>query len=282
LIPAGLDPAFGINIFKGKTGGEMAFKYLMVEKGPPVCWVKFNRPPVNALNTEMVLELEQVFDELAADEQTSVIILTGQGRAFVAGADIAELSGFSALDARRFAQNGHRCLAKIAGIEKVVIAAINGFALGGGCELALACDLRIMVEGAKIGQPEVKLGLLPGFGGTQRLARLVGPGVAKELIFTGDNIDAAEALRLGLVNRVVKPEELVPFVSELAAKIAAQGPAAVRLAKACINHGLDTDLNTGCAYEIEAFGVCFATGEPAEGTRAFLEKRNPQWKKGKE
>jgi enoyl-CoA hydratase len=260
----------------------MDFKYLIVEKSPPVCWVKFNRPPVNALNTEMVLEIERVFDALSLEDEISVIILTGQGKAFVAGADIAEMSNFSASEARRFAQNGHRCLAKIAGIEKVVIAAINGFALGGGCELALACDLRIMVEGAKIGQPEVNLGLLPGFGGTQRLARLVGSGVAKELIFTGDNIDASEALRIGLVNRVVKPEELIPCVSDLAAKIAARGPAAVRLAKSCINRGLDTDLSTGCAYEIEAFAVCFATGEPREGTRAFLEKRKPEWKKGEE
>jgi enoyl-CoA hydratase len=257
----------------------MEFKYLIVEKQAPVCWVKFNRPPVNALNTEMVLEIEKLFDELSVDNDTSIIVLTGQGKAFIAGADIAEMSGFSALEARQFAQNGHRCLNKIARIEKVVIAAINGFALGGGCELALACDLRIMVEGAKIGQPEVNLGLIPGFGGTQRLARLVGPGAAKELIFTGEQIDAAEALRLGLVNRVVKPEELIPVVSELAGIIAARGPAAVRLAKACINHGLDTDLNTGCAYEIEAFGVCFASGEPAEGTKAFLQKRKPEWKR---
>lgn len=255
----------------------MDFKFLVVERSEPICWVKFNRPPVNALNTEMVLEIERAFDELANDNNTSVIILTGQGKAFVAGADINEMSDFSALDARRFAYIGHRCLAKIANSEKVVIAAINGFALGGGCELALACDIRIMVEGAKIGQPEVNLGLIPGFGGTQRLARLVGPGIAKELILTGDNIDAAEALRIGLVNRVVKPEELIGVVTDLAAKIAAKGPAAIRLAKSCINRGLDTDLTTGCAYEIEAFGLCFATGEPAEGTRAFLEKRKPKW-----
>ncbi|MEN9978825.1 MAG: enoyl-CoA hydratase-related protein [candidate division WOR-3 bacterium] len=260
----------------------MEFRYLLVEEKPPVCWVRFNRPPVNALNTEMVLEIEQLFDELAKKPEILVIILTGQGKAFIAGADIAEMSGFSALAARRFAQQGHRCLDKIARIEKVVIAAINGFALGGGCELALACDLRIMVEGAKIGQPEVNLGLIPGFGGTQRLARLVGPGIAKELIFSGEPVDAAEAWRIGLVNRVVKPEELLSVAAEVAERIASRGPAAVRLAKACINHGLDTDLQTGCAYEIEAFGVCFASGEPAEGTRAFLEKRNPDWKKGKE
>lgn len=260
----------------------MEFRYLVVEEKPPVCWVRFNRPPVNALNTEMVLEIERLFDELTTKAQIAVVILTGQGKAFIAGADIAEMSNFSALTARRFAQQGHQCLDKIARIEKVVIAAINGFALGGGCELALACDLRIMAEGAKIGQPEVNLGLIPGFGGTQRLARLVGPGIAKELIFSGEPIDAAEAWRIGLVNRVVKPEELLSVTAEVAARIASRGPTAVRLAKACINHGLDTDLQTGCAYEIEAFGVCFASGEPAEGTRAFLEKRNADWKIGKE
>ncbi len=257
----------------------MEFKYLVLNKEAPICWLKFNRPPVNALNTEMILEIEQAFDLIARDEEIMVIVLTGQGKAFIAGADIAEMSGFSPLEARRFARNGHRMLSKIAGIEKVVIAAINGFALGGGCELALACDLRIIAEGAKIGQPEVNLGLIPGFGGTQRLARLIGPGFAKELIFTGDALDADAALRIGLVNRVVKPEELIPVVSELAGKIADRGPAAVRLAKLCISHGLDTDLNTGCAYEIEAFGLCFATGEPQEGTDAFLKKRKPEWKR---
>ncbi len=260
----------------------MDFKYLKTERSGNIFWVRFNRPPVNALNTEMVLEIEGLFDSLSKDDDIRVIVLTGEGRAFVAGADIAEMSNFSAVEARTFAQNGHRCLAKIASIEKVVIAAINGFALGGGCEIALACDIRIIAEGAKIGQPEVNLGLLPGFGGTQRLARLVGPGIAKELIFTGDNIDAGEALRIGLVNKVVKPEELISYVDSLAKRIAEKGPAAVRLAKSAINRGLDTDLATGCAYEIEAFGLCFATNEPKEGTRAFLEKRKPDWEKGKE
>ncbi len=260
----------------------MDFKYLILNTAEGIAWVKFNRPPVNALNTEMVLEIEKLFDQLAIRNDISVIVLTGEGKAFIAGADIAEMSGFSPLQARVFAQNGHRALAKIAGIEKVTIAAINGFALGGGCELALACDIRVIAAGARIGQPEVNLGLLPGFGGTQRLARLVGPGIAKELIFTADAIDAAEALRIGLVNKVVNPEELIPFVTEMAKKIASKGPTAVRLAKTCINRGLDTDLGTGCAYEIEAFGLCFASGEPHEGTRAFLEKRQPDWKKGKE
>ncbi len=260
----------------------MDYKHLIVSKADGIGWLKFNRPPVNALNTEVVLEIERAFDRFATQDDVRVIVLTGEGRTFVAGADIAEMSNFSPLEARVFAQNGHRALAKVAGIEKPVIAAVNGFALGGGCEVALACDIRVLADTAKIGQPEVNLGLLPGFGGTQRLARLVGPGKAKELIFTADPVDAAEALRIGLANMVVPADKLIATVTELAQKIASKGPVAVRLAKTCINRGLDTDLNTGNAFEIEAFGVCFSSGEPAEGTRAFLEKRKPDWKPAKE
>jgi enoyl-CoA hydratase len=254
------------------------FKYLIVSKADSIGWLRFNRPPVNALNTEVVFEVERAFDWFAAQEDVLVVVLTGEGKAFVAGADIAEMSGFTPLQARVFAQNGHRALAKVAGIEKPVIAAVNGFALGGGCEIALACDIRVLADTAKIGQPEVNLGLLPGFGGTQRLARLVGPGIAKELIFTADAIDAAEALRIGLANKVVPADKLIETVTEMAKKIAGKGPTAVRLAKACVNRGLDADLGTGNAYEIETFGVCFSSGEPAEGTKAFLEKRKPQWR----
>ncbi len=257
----------------------MEFKYLLVSKSDGIGRVKFNRPPVNALNTEMVLEIEKAFAWFAARDDVLVVVATGEGKAFVAGADIAEMSGFTPMQARVFAQNGHRALTQIAEMEKPVIAAVNGFALGGGCELALACDIRILAEGVKIGQPEVNLGLIPGFGGTQRLARLVGPGVAKELIFTGEAIDASEALRIGLANKVVPPDRLIPTATEMAQKIAAKGPAAVKLAKSCINRGLNVDLATGNAYEIEAFGMCFSTGEPAEGTKAFLEKRKPDWKK---
>ncbi|MEO0078653.1 MAG: enoyl-CoA hydratase-related protein [candidate division WOR-3 bacterium] len=260
----------------------MDYKHLIVSKADGIGWLKFNRPPVNALNTVVVLEIERAFDWFAAQDDVKVIVLTGEGRAFVAGADIAEMSNFTPLEARVFAQNGHRALAKVAGIEKPVIAAVNGFALGGGCEVALACDIRVLADTAKIGQPEVNLGLLPGFGGTQRLARLVGPGKAKELIFTAEPVDAAEALRIGLANMVVPADKLIATVTELAHKIAGKGPVAVRLAKTCINRGLDTDLNTGNAFEIEAFGVCFSSGEPAEGTRAFLEKRKPDWKPAKE
>ncbi|MBM3315395.1 crotonase [candidate division WOR-3 bacterium] len=260
----------------------MEFKYLLVSKAEGIGWVRFNRPPMNALSTEFVLEIEKAFDWLATQVDVAVVICTGEGRAFIAGADIAEMSKFNALQARAFAQNGHRMLSKVANIEKPVIAAINGWALGGGCEFALACDVRIISEAAKIGQPEVGLGLIPGFGGTQRLARLVGPGMAKELIFTGDQIDAAEALRIRLVNKVVAPDKLAETATEMARKIASKGPTAVKLAKACINRGLDVDLNTGNAYEVEAFGVCFASGEQKEGTEAFLQKRKADWKKAKE
>ena len=257
----------------------MEFKYLKVSKAEGIGWLRFDRPPVNALSTALVLELSQAMDWFAAQDDVFVIVLTGEGKAFVAGADIAEMSAFTPMQARVFAQNGHRAMAKIANIEKPVIAAINGFALGGGCEIALACDIRVLADTAKIGQPEVNLGLIPGFGGTQRLARLVGPGIAKELIWTADALDANEALRIGLANKVVPADQLIPAVTEMAKKIAGKGPTAVRLAKSCINRGLDCDLGTGNAYEIEAFGVCFASKEPAEGTAAFLGKRKPDWTK---
>jgi len=258
------------------------FKYLVVRKEDGIGWLKFNRPPMNALNTELVLELDRAMDWLAVQDDALVIVLYAEGRMFVAGADIAEMSKFTPMQAREFARNGHRALGKIAGCEKPVIAAVNGFALGGGCEIALACDIRVLADTVKIGQPEVNLGLIPGFGGTQRLARLVGPGIAKELILTADAIDAAEALRIGLANKVVPADKLIETVTDMAKRIAAKGPTAIRLAKACVNLGQDTDLATGNSYEVEAFGVCFSTKEPAIGTSAFLAKQKPDWKKAKE
>ena len=260
----------------------MDFKYLIVRKEDGIGWLKFNRPPMNALNTELVLELDRAMDWLAVQDDALVIVLYAEGRMFVAGADIAEMSKFTPMQAREFARNGHRALGKIAGCEKPVIAAVNGYALGGGCEIALACDIRVLADTVKIGQPEVNLGLIPGFGGTQRLARLVGPGIAKELIFTADAIDATEALRIGLANKVVPADKLIETVTDMAKRIAAKGPTAIRLAKACVNLGQDTDLATGNSYEVEAFGVCFSTKEPAIGTSAFLAKQKPDWKKAKE
>jgi enoyl-CoA hydratase len=254
------------------------FKYLIVRKEDGVGWLKVNRPPMNALNTELVLELERAMDWFAHEDDVMVVVVCAEGRAFVAGADIAEMSAFTPMQAREFARNGHRALGKMATMDKPVIAAVNGFALGGGCEIAIACDIRVLADTVKIGQPEVNLGLIPGFGGTQRLARLVGPGIAKELIFTGDAIDAAEAYRIGLANRVVPADQLMTTVTDMAKKIASKGPTAVKLAKACINLGQDTDLATGNSYEVEAFGVCFSTNEPAIGTKAFLAKQKPVWK----
>lgn len=259
----------------------MEFKYLVVRKEDGVGWLKVNRPPMNALNTEVVLELERAMDWFAHEDDVLVVVIYGEGKMFVAGADIAEMTAFTPMQAREFARRGHRALGKIAGMDKPVIAAVNGFALGGGCEIAIACDIRVLADTVKIGQPEVNLGLIPGFGGTQRLARLVGPGIAKELIFTADAIDAAEAYRIGLANKVVPADKLIETVAAMAKKIAAKGPTAVKLAKACINLGQDSDLATGNSYEIEAFGICFSSQEPAEGTKAFLEKRKPNWNVGK-
>jgi len=258
------------------------FRYLIVRKEDGVGWLKMNRPPMNALNTEIVIEIEQAMDWFAHEDDVMVVVVYAEGKMFVAGADIAEMSKLTPMQAREFARNGHRALGKIANSEKPVIAAVNGFALGGGCEIALACDIRVLADTVKIGQPEVNLGLIPGFGGTQRLARLVGPGIAKELIFTGDAIDANEAMRIGLANKVVPAEKLMETVTEMAKKIAAKGPTAVKLAKACINIGQDTDLATGNSYEVEAFGVCFSTKEPAIGTSAFQAKQKPDWKAAKE
>jgi enoyl-CoA hydratase len=255
----------------------METKFLNVTKENHVAIIKLNRPPVNALNTEFILEIEEYFKELEKDEETRVIVLIGEGKAFVAGADIAEMKEFDPIHAREFAQNGHRTLNKIESINKVVIAAINGFALGGGCEIALACDLRIMAENAKIGQPEVNLGIIPGFGGTQRLPRLVGTGIGKELIFTGDTIDAQEALRIGLVNKVVPQDNILEAAKEIARKIASKGPRAIKTAKSIINQGLDLELHSGNSLEIRHFGACFGSEEPKEGMAAFLEKRKPNW-----
>ncbi|MEO0091854.1 MAG: enoyl-CoA hydratase-related protein [candidate division WOR-3 bacterium] len=253
-------------------------KNLLVTIEDNIAIIKFNRPQVlNALNTETILELEQVLDELATNSDVRVIILTGEGKAFVAGADISEMRNFTSVQARIFAQNGHRVLSKLENIEKPVIAAINGFALGGGCEIALACDIRILSENAKIGQPEVNLGIIPGFGGTQRLARLCGAGIAKELIYTGDMIDAQEAYRIGLANKVVPLDKLIDTAKEFAKKIMNKGPIAIRMTKTIINRGIDSNLETAKELEIETFALCFSTGEPKEGMSAFLEKRKASW-----
>jgi enoyl-CoA hydratase len=261
-----------------KEGG-MELKNISLEIKDKVGIVKMNRPEaLNALNMETLLELSRAMHNLSFEnENIRVIILTGEGKAFVAGADIAEMKDMLPLKAREFSQLGQRVFHFIATQEKPVIAAVNGFALGGGCELALACDIRIASDKAKLGQPEINLGIIPGFAGTQRLSRLVGVAKAKELIFTGDMIDAPTALSIGLVNQVVPADQLMTVCLELANKIASKGPTAIKLAKTVINQGIQANLSTGSSYEKEAFGLCFATGEHKEGMSAFLEKRKPNW-----
>ncbi|MBV7276638.1 short-chain-enoyl-CoA hydratase, partial [Clostridium sp. PL3] len=235
----------------------MEFKNLTFVKEDKIAIVTINRPKaLNALNSETLKELDTVIDALYEDKEALAVILTGEGKAFVAGADISEMKDLNTIEGRDFGILGNKVFRKLENMGKPVIAAVNGFALGGGCELSMACDIRIASSKAKFGQPEAGLGITPGFGGTQRLPRLVGEGMAKELIYTGKIIDASEALRIGLVNRVVEPEQLIVEVKALANTIAAQAPIAVKLCKAAINKGMQSDIDTGIAYETEVFGQC--------------------------
>jgi enoyl-CoA hydratase len=238
------------------------------------------RPEVlNALNIEVLVALKQCADELRGRREVRCVIITGGGeKAFAAGADIASMKGASPEQARVMATKGHAAMDAIASLPIPVIAAVNGFALGGGCELALACDFIYASERARFGQPEVNLGIMPGFGGTQRLARRVGAAVARELIYTGSIIDAQEALRLGLVNRVVAGEQLMAEARKTAALIAQKAPIAVRLAKRVIDEGLENALRDGNDLEIAAFEDCFRTADKEEGISAFLEKRAATFK----
>ncbi|MDD4509977.1 MAG: enoyl-CoA hydratase-related protein, partial [Oscillospiraceae bacterium] len=214
-----------------------------------------------------------VFTEVANDNDIHVAILTGEGRSFVAGADIAAMKTMTAVEGQTFAALANKTFLQIENLDKPVIAAVNGFALGGGCELMMACDMRIASEKALIGQPEVGLGITPGFGGTQRMPRIVGYGKAMELILSTRRIKADEAFSIGLVDKVVAPEELMNAAMELAESIAVMPQVAVRQAKLCIRKGMQTDINTGLAFEAEAFGLCFSTEDKVECMSAFLEKR---------
>ncbi len=253
------------------------YQNLMFENQDGIGVITVNRPQaLNALNADTMAELDRLVDAIAKDSAVKAVIITGAGdKAFVAGADIAYMQPLAAVDGRAWGKAGQAVFNKIENLPQPVIAAVNGFALGGGCELALACDIRIAADKAKFGQPEVTLGITPGFGGTQRLPRLIGKGRAKELLYTGDMIDAAEAYRLGLVNKVVAPGELMEAARAIALKIMSRGQFAVQMCKAAVNEGLDTDLDTGVAYEAEVFGLCFATADQKEGMAAFLEKRKP-------
>jgi enoyl-CoA hydratase len=243
-----------------------------------VALLTLQRPPVNALNTALLRELQQAVAEIAGQDDCRAVVLTGEGKAFVGGADIAEMRGMDPAQARAYSHLGQAVFLAVEELPQPVIAAVNGYALGGGCELAMACDLRLASQHAAFGLPEVGLGVLPGFGGTQRLPRLVGPGRAAELIFTGALIPAEEAARLGLVNRVLAAEELVPEARRLAGVIAAKAPIAVRLAKRALRLGLRTDPGTGTALEAELLAHCFSTEDQKEGMQAFLQKRAPAFK----
>ena len=258
----------------------MPFDNLLLERDAAVATVTINRPKVlNALNAQTVDELRRVMLDLKHDPSIRVVILTGAGeRSFVAGADINELSAHTPNSAREFALFGQHVFDVIEHLGKPVIAAINGYALGGGCELAMACTLRVAADHAKLGQPEVNLGLLPGYAGTQRLPRLVGKGRALELLLTGAPIDAAEAARIGLVNRVVPGAELASAVKALAATLAAQPPLAMGYIIDAVNTGLEMPFAEGAIHEATLFGLIAATDDMREGTRAFLEKRKPVFK----
>lgn len=257
----------------------MSYTNLLVDIEENVAVVTINRPDaLNALNTEVMENLAAAFAELKQRQDVACVILTGSGaKSFVAGADIAAMQPLDAVSAAQFARQGHAVLNLIENFPKPVIAAVNGFALGGGCELAMACDIRIAAENARFGQPEVNLGVIPGFGGTLRLARLVGKGRAKELIFTGDMIDAQEAYRIGLANKVVAAEELLTEARGMAAKIVSKGPVAVRFAKEAVDNGLEMDLDRAGRFEADLFGLCFSTADQKEGMQAFLDKRQAKF-----
>ncbi|WP_123053897.1 enoyl-CoA hydratase-related protein [Clostridium sp. JN-1] len=241
--------------------------------------ITINRPKeLNALNYAAVKELGQLLEYLSEDKAVKVIIITGgTNKAFAAGGDIIEMQNMTTLQARNWGKMGQSVFSKLENMSQPVIAAINGFALGGGCELAMACDIRIASEKAKFGQPEVTLGVIPGFGGTQRLPRLIGKGRAKKLLFTGEMIDAAEAFRIGLVDKVTAASNLMNEAVTMAEQIMSRSTLAVSLCKTAVNRGLDLDLESGLAYEAEVFGSCFSTADQKEGMNAFAEKRKPNF-----
>jgi enoyl-CoA hydratase len=258
----------------------MAYEHLQVEIDEAVALVTVNRPAVlNALNAASISELEQAMLQVRDDAAVRVVILTGAGtKAFVAGADIKEMSSLSPVEGYEYARTGQRLLDLIENLGKPVIAAVNGFALGGGNELAMACTVRVAADTARFGQPEIKLGLIPGYAGTQRLSRLVGQGRALHLLLTGEAIDAQEAWRIGLVNRVVPAADVLSEARTLATSLAAAAPVAVRYILDAVHHGREMPLADGTRFEATLFGLVFSTDDMREGTRAFIEKRKPEFK----
>ena len=256
------------------------YEHLLYEVNNRIATVTINNPKsLNALNSATLAELGDCFRAIDADKDIRVVIVTGAGpKSFVAGADISEMVNATAEEGRAMALLADETFGMLEKMDKITIAAVNGYALGGGCEIAMACDIRVASENAVFGQPECGLGIFPFFGGTQRLARLVGKGRAKELIFTCDKIKADEAYRIGLANKVVPAEELLPACIAMAEKIMKQSGYAVALAKSCIDTGINTDLASGLMLENASIGLCFATEDKAEGMKAFLEKRKPVFK----
>src|SRR5262250_3505658 len=258
----------------------MNFDNILYEKKNSIAYVTVNRPKVlNALNMATMEELRSAFTDIKNDAAIRVAILTGSGeKAFIAGADIGELSKHDAVSGKEYTHRGQSVLDLIENLGKPVIACINGFALGGGCEIAMACTMRLASENAKLGQPEVKLGIIPGYGGSQRLPRLVGKGLAMQLVLTGEMVTAQEAHRIGLVNEVAAVAELIPRAEAIAEKIIANAPLAVQYAMEAVNKGMEMTLAEGLYLEAALFGVCCATDDKTEGTTAFLEKRPAQFR----
>ena len=253
----------------------MAYENLLVDVSDRIATITINRPKsLNALNWATMQELSDALEEIAGGKDVGVVLLTGAGeKAFVAGADISELRDFTPLQVLEFSRFGHEVLGKIERLPQPVIGVINGFALGGGCELAMACDILVASDNAKFAQPEVNLGIIPGWGGTQRLPRLVGRNIAKEIVLTGEMISAQRAYEIGLVNRVVPQAGLMETAREIARKILEKAPVALCTAKSVMNRGIDLDLESACALEANAFAIMFSTGDGAEGMTAFLERR---------
>ena len=257
----------------------MEYKNIIFDKKVGIGYVTMNRPKaLNALNTEVLTELDDVFRAIDKDDEVRVAIVTGEGRSFIAGADIAQMSELNGTEGRDMTIQGQKVMELIESINKPVIAAVNGFALGGGNELAMACDIRIASEKAKFGQPEVNLGIIPGYGGTQRLPRLVGKGMAKKLIYSAEMIDAQEAYRIGLVDEVVPAEELMEAAEKLAKTIMSKAPIAIKMAKVAINNGINTDLTIGVQFEAESYTSTFVSEDRVEGMKAFVEKRPAEFR----
>jgi enoyl-CoA hydratase len=258
----------------------MGYENVLVEKKEGIGYITINRPKVlNALSVKTVRELTDAFEKMGRDKNVGVVILTGSGeKSFVAGADIPEFLKLKPDGARDYAMRGQKLLNTIERLGKVVIAAVNGYALGGGCEIAMACTIRIASDNAKLGQPEVNLGLIPGFGGTQRLPRLVGKGRAYEMILSANPIDAAAAEKMGLVNRVVPQAELMTECEKIARTIAKRGPLAVKYCLEAVDRGLNMSLDDGLALEADLFGLVFGSRDMKEGVKAFMEKRKPGFK----